>query len=179
MTPTSVRLCLRLATIGGAMALAACSLTPPPGGATVQANLEPTTGNRAAGTVTFLSGSGGKVNVHARVTGLTPSQEHGFHIHENGDCSSRDGMSAGGHFNPDAKPHGPQAAPHHVGDMPSLRADASGTADMRFVLTDIELGGTGSRNIVGRSVIVHAQPDDYRTQPTGNSGARLACAVIR
>ena len=67
----------------------------------------------------------------ADVRGLAPNGEHGFHIHEKGDCSSGDGMSAGGHFNPDAKPHGPQGGAHHAGDMPSLRADASGNAKAR------------------------------------------------
>jgi Cu-Zn family superoxide dismutase len=105
----------------------------------------------------------GGVFMHARLSGLTPGQEHGFHIHEKGDCSSGDGLSAGGHFNPAGKPHGPQDAEHHAGDLPALKADANGKADLR---------------IVGRGLIVHAQPDDYRTQPTGNSGARVACAVI-
>src|SRR5687768_1449404 len=83
------------------------------------ATLEPTKGNTAAGTVTFEQ-KGDHVQVTARVSGLKPNQEHGFHAHEKGDCSSGDGMSTGGHFNPTAKPHGPQHAEHHAGDMPGL-----------------------------------------------------------
>ena len=174
---TQIRLSIRLAAAAATLALGACAMMTGQGGATAQARLEPTQGNRTAGVVAFSAGGGNRVMVHARVTGLTPGQEHGFHVHEKGDCSSGDGNSAGGHFNPDGKPHGPQHAEHHAGDMPSLRADASGVADMRFVLNDVSIG-SGPRNIVGRGLIVHAQPDDYKSQPTGNAGARLACGVI-
>src|SRR5258707_11838629 len=90
---------------------------------TAVANLEATTGNSARGTVTFTQ-DGDNVRVSANLTGLKPGAEHGFHVHEKGDCSSDDGMSTGGHFNPDGKPHGPQSAPHHDGDMPALVADS-------------------------------------------------------
>jgi Cu-Zn family superoxide dismutase len=141
------------------------------------ATLQPTAGNTAAGTVTFMM-QGGQVAVQARVTGLKPNAEHGFHVHEKGDCSSPDGNSAGGHFNPDGKPHGPQDAPHHAGDMPSLKADGSGTAEARFMLSGVSVG-SGAGDVVGKGLIVHAQPDDYKTQPTGNAGARLACGVVK
>ena len=91
------------------------------GGPQAVAKLAPTKGNTAAGTVTFTQ-RGDKVAVSANVTGLKPNGEHGFHVHEKGDCSSGDGMSTGGHFNPAGKPHGPQSGDHHAGDMPSLRA---------------------------------------------------------
>jgi superoxide dismutase, Cu-Zn family len=146
-------------------------------GPSAVAKLEPTKGNSTAGTVTFQQ-RGNKVQVVANVTGLAANQEHGFHVHENGDCSSGDGMSTGGHFNPDGKPHGPQNAPHHAGDMPSLKADASGTAKATFELDDVTVA-PGPKSVVGRGLIVHKDPDDYKTQPTGNAGARLACAVIR
>jgi Cu-Zn family superoxide dismutase len=115
--------------------------------------------------------------VHAKVSGLKPNGEHDFHVHEKGDCSSADGMSTGGHFNPDAKPHGPQHAAHHAGDMPSLEADANGNADQKFRLASASLAA-GPASIVGRGLIVHVGPDDYPTQPTGNSGARIACGVV-
>jgi Cu-Zn family superoxide dismutase len=143
---------------------------------TATATLQPTAGNTAAGTVTFTA-QGGGVAVQARVTGLKPNAEHGFHLHEKGDCSSPDGNSAGGHFNPDGKPHGPQDAPHHAGDMPALKSDAQGVADARFTLQGVSIGGAAA-DIVGKGLIVHAQPDDYKTQPTGNAGARLACGVV-
>ena len=120
----------------------------------------------------------GKVVVMAEIAGLAPNQQHGFHVHENGDCSSGDGMSAGGHFNPDGKPHGPPGAPHHAGDMPSLVADANGNASAAFLLDDVSVA-PGPKSVVGRGLIVHKDPDDYKSQPTGNAGARLACAVIR
>ena len=159
-----------------AAALGGCMTTPVATGV-AKATLEPTRGNIAAGSATFTE-RGGKVYVEADVRGLAPGSEHGFHIHEKGDCSSGDGLSAGGHFNPDGKPHGPQGAPHHGGDMPSLKADASGQAKASFVLEGVTVTA-GPASIVGRGLIVHKDPDDYRTQPTGNAGARVACAVIQ
>jgi superoxide dismutase, Cu-Zn family len=143
---------------------------------TAAAKLAPTAGNRAAGTVTFAR-DGDRVRVVARITGLTPGM-HGFHIHEKGDCTAADAMSAGGHFNPTNKPHGnPAAADHHGGDMPMLEADAAGNASLDATLDTIQLDGSAN-GIVGRAVVVHKDPDDYKTQPTGNSGARVACGVI-
>jgi superoxide dismutase, Cu-Zn family len=143
---------------------------------TATATLAPTAGNTAAGTVSFMQ-HGDKVMVSAKVSGLAPGG-HGFHIHEKGDCSATDGMSAGGHFNPTGKPHGsPDAADHHAGDMPMLQADASGNATLTMELAGVGIGG-GMADIVGKAVIVHKDADDYKTQPTGNSGARLACGVI-
>jgi Cu-Zn family superoxide dismutase len=144
---------------------------------TAVANLEPTKGNATRGSVQFKQVGNAKVEVSATITGLAPNQEHGFHVHEKGDCSSGDGMSAGGHFNPDGKPHGPQGGPHHAGDMPSLKADGSGAAKATFVLDGVTVAA-GPNTLVGRGLIVHKDPDDYKTQPTGNAGARLACAVI-
>ena len=158
--------------------LAACAGMVIPGMSAV-ATLEPTKGNNASGSVTFNPAGGGKVNVSAKLTGLTPGG-HGFHIHEKGDCSSGDGMSAGEHFNPTGKRHGNPLLPdHHAGDMPMVVADGSGNASLTATLEGITIGGGGATDIVGKSVIVHKDPDDYTTQPTGNSGARVACGVIR
>ena len=141
----------------------------------VEAVLKPTQGNSVSGIVSFRQDSDAVV-VRAQVAGLTPGA-HGFHIHEKGDCSAPDATSAGGHFNPSGKPHGsPDHADHHVGDMPQLMADASGNARLTARLAGLALdGGNG---IIGRGVIVHAAPDDFKTQPTGNSGARVACGVV-
>jgi Cu-Zn family superoxide dismutase len=148
-----------------------------PSGPSAVADLAPTTGNAAKGTVTFTQ-KGDKVLVHARVSGLSPGT-HGFHIHEKGDCSSGDGMSAGGHFNPLGKPHAyPTVEDRHAGDMPMLAADAAGNAVLDGELDVITIG-VGATDIVGKSVIVHKDGDDFKTQPTGNSGARVACGVIR
>jgi Cu-Zn family superoxide dismutase len=142
------------------------------------ADLEPTRGHSAKGHVDFLQ-SGDRVRVHAVVTGLRPGSEHGFHIHEVGDCSAPDASSAKGHFNPYGKAHAHYtAAEHHAGDLPALRADAEGRAEFVVELRIISLTG-GPANVTGRSVVVHANPDDFRTQPAGNSGARIACGVIR
>jgi Cu-Zn family superoxide dismutase len=143
---------------------------------TAEAKLAPTQGNTTAGTVTFKQ-AGNKVQVTARVTGLAPGS-HGFHVHEKGDCSAPDATSAGGHFNPGGSPHGhPQKGAHHAGDMPMLVADASGKAELTAEMTGVALAA-GPASLVGKAVIVHAAPDDYTTQPTGNSGARVACGVI-
>jgi Cu-Zn family superoxide dismutase len=147
-------------------------------GPSATATLEPTRGNTTAGKVEFVQ-KGDKVFVTARVSGLTPGS-HGFHIHEKGDCSSGDGASAGGHFNPLGKPHAaPTTMDRHAGDMPMLVADGYGNATLSAELDVVTVGGGGATDVVGRSIIVHKDADDYRTQPTGNSGARLACGVIR
>src|SRR4051812_27216148 len=142
------------------------------------ATLQATKSGKASGTVTFTQ-VGDKVNVAGTVSGLVPGREHGFHIHEAGDCSSGDGMSAKGHFNPLGKPHAhPGTQERHAGDMPALKADASGVAKVDSQL-DIISVTPGPASIIGRGLIVHADPDDYKTQPTGNAGARIGCAVIQ
>ena len=172
-TAARVPFVLSAAALGLAM-LAGCAT---PSGPQAVADLKPTTGNTASGTVRFAQ-SGGMVKVSGEIRGLKPNAEHGFHIHEKGDCSSGDGMSAGGHFNPTTKPHGAPTVPdHHTGDMPMVVADGAGNATLTAEL-DTATIGSGTTDIVGKSVIVHKDPDDYKTQPTGNSGPRLACAVI-
>ena len=157
--------------------LAACAAPskplPPPSAA---APLLARSNSKVAGTVYFKQ-VGDHVEVKVEATRLKPEQAHGFHIHEVGDCTAADAMSAGGHFNPTGKPHGPQNAEHHGGDMPALMADSTGFASATFHLTGVTIK-EGPNSIVGRSVIVHRDPDDYKTQPTGNSGARIACGVI-
>jgi Cu-Zn family superoxide dismutase len=138
--------------------------------------LHPTEGNKVSGTVTFTEVADG-VQVHAEITGLTPGN-HGFHIHEFGDCTATDGSSAGAHFNPTNQPHaGPDADARHVGDMGNIEADASGTAKLDYLDHSISLADD-DRSIIGRSVVVHAKADDLKSQPAGDSGARIACGVI-
>lgn len=139
------------------------------------ATLKATTGNTANGTVTFAVEEGG-VRVVAHLEGM-PEGDHGFHIHEFGDCSSGDGKSAGGHFNPEGMPHaGPSAEKRHVGDLGNISANASGVAHAEFV--DKHLTFEGVNSIIGKGVILHAGADDLTSQPTGAAGARLACGVI-
>lgn len=143
------------------------------------AELKPTQGSAVTGKVHFVQHLHGMVKVSGQVSGLKPNSEHGFHIHETGDCSSADGSSAGGHFNPGNTTHGKHGhSPQHAGDLPSLRANANGMAVVQYETSQIALGH-GTNNIAGRALIVHADPDDFTSQPTGNAGARLACAVIQ
>jgi Cu-Zn family superoxide dismutase len=157
--------------------LAGCQSTPEEE-PRANAQLKPTKGNKAFGEVIFTQ-VGSKVRVVAYLDGLRPDREHGFHIHDAGDCSSDDGMSAKGHFNPQGKPHGHfQSAERHGGDLPALKSDKSGRAKLDVEM-DIITVTPGPTSVIGRGLIVHADPDDYRTQPTGNAGARLACGVIQ
>src|SRR4051812_854842 len=137
--------------------------------------LIPTQGSEVHGTVKITKVPGG-VRVVADVTGLKPG-EHGFHIHEFGDASSADGTAAGGHFNPAKDTHGAPTAEHrHAGDLGNLKADASGHAMLDYV--DPKLSIDGAASIIGRGIVVHANPDDLTTQPTGNAGGRVAVAII-
>ena len=150
----------------------------PADGPKASATLAPTAGSTVSGTASFVE-TGGKVRVTASVSGLKPNGEYGFHIHEAGDCSSGDGMSTKGHFNPYGKPHAyAGTSERHAGDLPSLKSDAAGNASVTADL-DVITVSPGPASVVGRGLIVHAQPDDFKTQPTGNAGARSACAVIR
>ena len=149
----------------------------PPVGQTQKAIciLYPTQGNNASGTITFTKTENG-IKVVAELQGLSKGK-HGFHIHEFGDCSSPDGTSAGGHFNPEGKQHGaPMDMMRHEGDMGNIEADDTGKAHLEYI--DKMLSFDGVQSILGRSVILHKSEDDLKTQPTGNAGARIACGVI-
>ncbi len=122
------------------------------------------------------------VDVYAYVSGLPPYQPsgprgepigpHGFHIHAFGDCAISDPrdpfQEAGGHWDPDHQPHG-----NHAGDFPVLFSN-NGVARMRFFTNRFRIADP-----IGKSVIIHENPNDYRTQPDGNAGRRLACGIIR
>jgi superoxide dismutase, Cu-Zn family len=134
-----------------------------------------------AGTALLTHDDGG-VRVAIRVTGLAPG-EHGFHVHETGICEPPSFETAGGHFAPHGRQHGlqnPQGP--HAGDMPNLRVGADGTADTVFVAPNITLRANQPHSVVregGAALVVHADPDDHVTDPSGNSGDRIACGVIR
>ena len=103
--------------------------------------------------------------------------DHGFHVHEKGDLSAPDLSSAGGHYNPTGHPHaGPKADKRHMGDLGNLSANTQGVATLDYV--DPALRLDGEHSIVGKSVIVHAGRDDLKTQPSGDSGSRIAGGVI-
>ena len=141
------------------------------------AELVPTQGNAANGTVSFTQ-KGDTVEAEANISGLAPNSTHGFHIHENGDCSAPDASSAGAHFDPTASPHGgPSGDIRHGGDMGNLTADAEGHASGRIRVAGISIDH-GPDRIVGRAIVVHASADDLKSQPAGDSGARIACGII-
>ena len=137
--------------------------------------MHPTKDNVANGIITFTITDDG-IKVVADMQNLTPGK-HGFHIHECGDCTAADAMSAAGHFNPKGTEHGaPATMSCHGGDFGNLVAGEDGKAHLEFTTHNISFEGETS--VIGRSVIVHKSEDDLKTQPTGNSGARIACGVI-
>ncbi|MEO7478061.1 MAG: superoxide dismutase family protein [Lysobacteraceae bacterium] len=140
--------------------------------------LAPTVGNNVAGQLDVTVVSDG-VHLQGRLTGLEPGSTHGFHIHEHGDCSAPDASSAGGHFNPNGSAHGdPVGLVHHAGDIANQVADAQGSATVDVTVHNVTLGSGSSDDVLGRSIVVHRDPDDYTSQPSGNSGPRQACGVI-
>ena len=166
----------KLFALAAAAALFGCQ-TMPDGDARATAQLLPTPGHKTFGEATFDQ-TGSKVRVVVFVQGLKAGQEHGLHIHEVGDCGNA-AENAKGHFNPSGKPHGsPSHADRHAGDLPALVATTQGRATVQVDVDMISVG-SGSGSIVGRALVVHANPDDYKTQPGGNSGARIACGVIQ
>lgn len=158
--------------------LVGCQSVGTSGGKQARAELLAKSGSSVAGSVNFTGQDGNKVLVEVKAFGLKPNSEHGFHVHEKGDCSAADATSTGGHFNPTKQPHGhPQSAQRHAGDMPNLKSDDKGQAITSFEITGVTLD-KGPQGILQRGIIIHANPDDHTTQPTGNAGDRIACGVI-
>lgn len=163
------------------LALGACatSLAPPAGDDIVGVADLRTSSGQSAGTATVVAiGNSLVVDVAAR---NLPAGSKGFHLHTTGQCDAPDFQSAGGHLNPFNKDHGfsdPGGA--HLGDLPNLDVEPSGVTRARFNLT-------GSREQIlpylfdadGTAVMIHAQPDDYVTDPSGDAGSRIACGVLR
>jgi len=134
-------------------------------------------GSEAGGEIGIVP-MGDGIHLTGTVSGLPGAGEFGFHIHEKGDCSAADASSAGGHFNPDGAAHGKrEAGPHHAGDIDNLVSDG-GVAKVDRHLSGLSLGDGGAHDVAGRALVVHAKPDDYTSQPTGDAGARIACGVI-
>ena len=142
-------------------------------------NLASASGSLVSGKLVIVP-MGDGVHITGEVGGLKPGDVRGFHIHEKGDCSAADASSAGGHFNPAATPHGRAGhGAHHAGDGDNLVADAQGVARVDAHFAGVSLGGAGANDIAGRALIVHANADDYSSQPAGNAGARVACGIIQ
>ena len=145
-------------------------------GPMAMASLNPSEGNTAKGMVHFQEQGNGSVEVTVDLTGVPPGV-HGFHVHEKGDCGNN-GQNAGGHFNPMSMVHGaPDAVSHHAGDFGNVTADANGEVHTRFMTHSVTVK-EGANSVVGRAVVLHANPDDLVTQPTGNAGGRIACGVV-
>jgi Cu-Zn family superoxide dismutase len=162
-----------LVVLAGALVAVSVAVAAPV--AKAVAVLSPLGSSGVSGTVVFTKAEGG-IKVAVSLSGLKEG-EHGFHVHEFGDCSAADGASAGGHFNPTAEPHaGPHDPQRHTGDLGNVKAGPDGRATIEYV--DRRAAFEGSNSILGRGVIVHANPDDLKTQPTGNAGGRLACGIV-
>ena len=138
--------------------------------------MEPKSDSTATGVIA-LSQTNDLVTIKIDMTGVSPGM-HGFHIHEKGNCSPANASAAGGHFNPSNMTHGnPAGVTRHAGDQLSLEANAQG--EIRTIITTEAITlNTGQNSIAGKSFVLHADPDDYTTQPAGNSGKRIACGVI-
>ena len=137
-----------------------------PSRAMAVAVLSPAAGKNVAGQVTFLEETEG-IRVTANISGLSPGQ-HGFHVHEKGDCSAPDFSSAGGHFNPTGAKHGAPTDPeHHLGDFGNVEANQQGEVRFERVVNWLTFKGTNS--FVGRAIVVHDKPDDLKSQPAGNA----------
>jgi Cu-Zn family superoxide dismutase len=154
------------------LCLAACSR----GNTTAVATLQPKSGTQVTGTAT-LTQKGDKVEIVVNAKSLPPGK-HGIHIHEKGDCSAADASSAGGHFAPGGGQHaGPTDPKRHAGDLGNIDADANGNGTLT-ITTDMLKVGSGDRDVLGKALVIHGDPDDLTTQPSGNSGGRIACGVI-
>jgi superoxide dismutase, Cu-Zn family len=172
---------LLLATIL-ALASAACGdenePADPAAAKSASATLAPTMGNTATGTATFTT-TESSIKLVVTIANAPPSTEHGFHIHANGACGV-DGMEAGGHWDPTTMMHGRWTdAAHHSGDIGNIMVDASGNGSTELVANVWSIGTGAANDVVNHAVILHASPDDFVTQPTGNAGGRIACGVIQ
>jgi Cu-Zn family superoxide dismutase len=171
------------------LAVTACSSAPkatsvpasPSATSTAKAaivNLASASGSLVSGRLNVVPMHDG-VHLTGEIGGFAPNSVHAIHIHEKGDCSAADASSAGGHFNPAGTQHGKVGSgAHHGGDMDNITANAEGVAKVSVHASGVTLGGGAANDVAGKAVIVHAAPDDYRTQPTGNAGGRQACGVI-
>ena len=166
---------------GALIACGGSSKTPdhPPGpapGTEGVAVLESRSGSNVTGEARLLD-TGDGVQVTVTVAGATPGK-HGVHVHQVGDCSAPDAKSTGDHFNPETHQHGAPGVPeHHVGDFGNIEVGDDGNGTLTLVVPGATLT-PGPMSLTDRAVVVHASEDDFTTQPSGNSGDRVACGVI-
>lgn len=160
-----------------ALLLGACATTSEEGGPRATATMRPASGTQVHGEITFTQVGANRVRVAGELVGHTPGPK-GFHIHEKGDCSAPDAMSAGGHFNPTNAKHGSSPTTGHAGDMGNVTFNETGKAIVNMVLNGLTVSKDAPNGVIGRAVVVHMDPDDLKTEPTGNAGGRAACGVI-
>lgn len=141
------------------------------------ATIHSTSGSNVMGTATFTQ-SADTIMLRIEVKNVAPGL-HAVHIHEKGDCSSPDGKSAGGHWNPTNVAHGKWGeGEFHLGDIGNITVHEDGTGVIELKTNLWELGTGSNLDVVGKSIIVHADADDFTSQPSGNAGARIGCGVI-
>ncbi|HLW21133.1 MAG TPA: superoxide dismutase family protein [Cyclobacteriaceae bacterium] len=146
---------------------------------TAVAEISGASGSEVTGTATFTQNENGAVTMAIRVENLSPG-EHAIHLHEKGDCSAPDATSAGAHWNPTDDPHGKRGNDgFHAGDIDNLVAGEDGVATLEMEFDDWTIGGSEETNILNKAVIIHADPDDFESQPAGAAGGRIACGVIQ
>lgn len=144
---------------------------------TAKANIQSASGSTMTGEAVFEEASGG-VKMTLKVRGATPGT-HAVHLHEHGDCSAMDATSAGGHWNPTDQQHGQRPDDgFHRGDIANLEVGDDGTGTLEMTAVDWTIGGAGETDVIGKAVIIHASPDDFVSQPSGNAGARVGCGVV-
>lgn len=145
----------------------------------IKIKLDPKSDSNVTGSAVFTEAEG-KVTMVAVFDGLTPGT-HAIHIHEKSDCSSPDGKSTGGHWNPTNEPHGKwgDANGYHKGDIGNFDADENGNGTITFSTDQWCIGcGDSNKDLLGKAVIVHQGTDDFTTQPTGDAGGRVSCGGI-
>ncbi|MFN7729151.1 MAG: superoxide dismutase family protein [Bdellovibrio sp.] len=160
--------------LGLGLVLGACASKPPQQTKMASADLKPRSGSITSGHVHFHQLEK-RVHVAYEIKGLKPKTKHGFHLHEKGDCSASDAMSAGGHYNPGGHKHGGLASQErHAGDLGNVQANEAGVAK-----GEVYLDGMHVNQLIGLSVITHEKEDDEKTQPAGDAGPRIACGVVQ
>lgn len=127
--------------------------------------------------VTFKQVDSMTIEASIKASGLKKNEVHGLHIHEGTLCEGPDFKSAGGHFNPHKKEHGSPSQQSHAGDLGNIEGGKKGKFEARVTLTQVQVA-SGEMGILGRSLILHAKADDLKTQPSGDSGDRVGCALI-
>lgn len=142
------------------------------------ADLQPKSGTTVEGKGTFTA-DGKMITLTVALKGAKAGQ-HAVHIHEFGDCSAADALSAGGHWNPLNNEHGRLgSAKHHMGDIGNISIDDSGKGTLTVTTEEWAIGTGGANDVVGKALVVHADADDFATQPDGHAGTRVACGVIQ